>query len=72
VCPECEAQNDGEDQRCSIVGAATTDTGSNRAKVVVSVEVLIFLIRSEPVKTRVDANAAPDILRYDPVSARIC
>jgi hypothetical protein len=68
VCPECEAQNDGEDQRCSIVGAATTDTGSSSANVAVSVEVLILLIRPEPVETKLDANAAPDMSRYDPVS----
>lgn len=54
MCPEREAQKEGEDQRCSIVGAATTDTGSSSANVVASVEIFMSVNRPQPVETKVD------------------
>lgn len=36
MCPECEDQKEGEDQRCSGVGTATIETGSNNADMVVN------------------------------------
>ena len=56
MCPVCEAQKEGEDQRGSTVGAATTDTGSRSASVVVTVEIFMFANRPEPVETKVNAN----------------
>lgn len=44
MCPECEAQKEGEDQRCSGVGAAKIETGSNNADKVVNPGIFMFVI----------------------------
>lgn len=43
-CPECEAQNDGDDQRCSSVGAALTEAENIIANVAVRVEIFMLVI----------------------------
>lgn len=63
MCPECEAQKEGEDQRCSGVGAATTEIGSNNANVVMISEIFMFMILWEQVQRDVDGTISPKVCR---------